>query len=86
MRRCRTRNVTLRNPPDTETRSHDRHPSAAETPREALADRYQLQREIGRGGTAWVHIATDLEHRREVAAKVHRLRAQLQRHIEGGSR
>jgi serine/threonine-protein kinase len=37
---------------------------------EALADRYQLQREIGRGGMAIVFLAHDLKHDRPVAVKV----------------
>jgi serine/threonine protein kinase len=45
-------------------------PTPPETLREALADRYDLQREIGRGGMATVYLATDVKHRREVAVKV----------------
>jgi tRNA A-37 threonylcarbamoyl transferase component Bud32 len=45
-------------------------PSPPESLREALADRYQLQREIGRGGMATVYLATDIKHRRVVAVKV----------------
>ncbi|HKR08166.1 MAG TPA: protein kinase, partial [Gemmatimonadaceae bacterium] len=36
----------------------------------ALAGRYQLEREIGRGGMATVHLALDLRHHRRVAIKV----------------
>jgi serine/threonine protein kinase len=36
----------------------------------ALAGRYQLEREIGRGGMATVHLARDLRHHRLVAIKV----------------
>jgi hypothetical protein len=36
----------------------------------ALAHRYAFQRELGRGGTATVHLATDLRHDRPVALKV----------------
>jgi hypothetical protein len=36
----------------------------------ALADRYRLERAIGRGGMATVYIAADLRHRRDVAVKV----------------
>ncbi|HUR93364.1 MAG TPA: CocE/NonD family hydrolase [Gemmatimonadales bacterium] len=36
----------------------------------ALADRYLLERELGRGGTATVYLARDLEHGRLVALKV----------------
>ncbi|HET9515239.1 MAG TPA: protein kinase [Gemmatimonadales bacterium] len=36
----------------------------------AIADRYLIQRELGRGGTASVFLAEDLRHRRQVAVKV----------------
>ena len=36
----------------------------------ALAGRYELQRELGRGGMAIVHLARDLKHDRPVAIKV----------------
>jgi serine/threonine protein kinase len=39
---------------------------------EALADRYRIQREIGRGGMATVYLARDLKHDRDVAVKVFR--------------
>jgi tRNA A-37 threonylcarbamoyl transferase component Bud32/tetratricopeptide (TPR) repeat protein len=38
--------------------------------RAALADRYQVEREIGRGGMATVYLARDLKHDRQVAVKV----------------
>jgi eukaryotic-like serine/threonine-protein kinase len=38
--------------------------------REALADRYAMQRELGRGGMATVFLAEDLKHHRPVAIKV----------------
>ena len=41
-----------------------------ETLREALADRYAVQRELGRGGMATVFLAEDLKHHRSVAIKV----------------
>jgi len=41
-----------------------------ETLREALADRYAVQRELGRGGMATVFLAQDLKHHRSVAIKV----------------
>jgi len=37
---------------------------------EALADRYRIDREIGRGGMATVYLAQDLKHRRPVAVKI----------------
>ena len=38
--------------------------------RDALADRYALERELGRGGMAIVYLARDLRHDRPVALKV----------------
>ncbi|HEX2218619.1 MAG TPA: protein kinase [Gemmatimonadales bacterium] len=38
--------------------------------REALLDRYELERELGRGGMATVYLARDLRHDRPVALKV----------------
>ncbi len=36
----------------------------------ALADRYRIERELGQGGMATVHLAEDLKHDRKVAIKV----------------
>ncbi len=38
--------------------------------RDALADRYRLERELGQGGMATVYLAQDLKHNRQVAVKV----------------
>lgn len=38
----------------------------------ALADRYRLEHELGRGGMATVYLAQDLKHDRRVALKVMR--------------
>ena len=38
--------------------------------RQALADRYTIERELGRGGMATVYLARDLKHDRPVALKV----------------
>jgi tRNA A-37 threonylcarbamoyl transferase component Bud32/tetratricopeptide (TPR) repeat protein len=37
---------------------------------QALADRYRIEREIGRGGMATVYLAHDLKHERQVAIKI----------------
>jgi hypothetical protein len=39
--------------------------------RATLADRYSVERELGRGGTAAVYLARDLRPERAVALKVH---------------
>ena len=38
--------------------------------KQSLADRYTIERELGRGGMATVYLAEDLKHRRKVAIKV----------------
>jgi serine/threonine-protein kinase len=38
--------------------------------RSSLADRYEVEREIGRGGMSMVYLAHDLKHHRKVAIKV----------------
>jgi len=45
-------------------------PELLERLEQALADRYRLERELGRGGFATVFLATDLKHQRQVALKV----------------
>ena len=42
----------------------------------ALAGRYSIERELGRGGMATVYLASDLRHHRKVAIKV--LRPELE--------
>ena len=54
------------------------HPAIGDQPlpdppkqlRDALADRYRLERELGQGGMATVYLARDLKHDRDVAIKV----------------
>ena len=38
--------------------------------RTAFADRYRIERELGAGGMATVHLAHDVRHDRQVAIKV----------------
>ncbi len=45
-------------------------PDTLEVLRTALAGRYEIQRELGRGGMATVYLAHDLQHDRPVALKV----------------
>jgi len=45
-------------------------PNSIETLRAALAGRYEIQRELGRGGMATVYLAHDVNHDRPVALKV----------------
>src|SRR5215207_3474493 len=40
------------------------------TPGTTIADRYVLERELGRGGMATVYLARDVKHRRPVAVKI----------------
>jgi serine/threonine-protein kinase len=45
-------------------------PSSLERLRTAIADRYEIKRELGHGAMATVYLARDLKHDREVAVKV----------------
>jgi serine/threonine-protein kinase len=45
-------------------------PELLDSLRDALADRYAVERELGRGGMATVFLAEDRKHRRPVAIKV----------------
>src|ERR1044071_384761 len=49
---------------------------------EARASSYRLERPLGEGGMATVHLAQDLKHRRRVAVKV--VRPELATDIGGG--
>jgi serine/threonine-protein kinase len=44
--------------------------ASLETLRHALAERYRVERELGRGGMATVYLARDVKHDREVAIKL----------------
>ena len=52
------------------TLPNDRVELAAHRLQTALADRYRIERELGRGGMATVYLAHDLRHDRPVALKV----------------
>jgi TolB-like protein/tRNA A-37 threonylcarbamoyl transferase component Bud32 len=56
--------------------------STTDTLRAALADRYVIERELGRGGMATVYLARDLKHHRAVAVKV--LHSELAAALGGG--
>jgi len=45
-------------------------PELSQRLRDALSDRYRIERELGRGGMATVFLAEDLRHHRQVAIKV----------------
>ena len=49
--------------------------NSLEALRAALADRYDVERELGSGGMATVYLARDRKHERKVAIKV--LRAKV---------
>src|SRR6266487_3298230 len=58
-------------------------PDLLETLRDALAERYAVERELGRGGMATVFLAEDLKHGRPVAIKV--LHPELAAALGGGA-
>jgi len=47
-------------------------PELSDRVRAALASRYRIERELGRGGMATVYLASDAKHHRQVAVKVMR--------------
>src|SRR5205085_425102 len=51
-------------------RQFDPMPDSGQDLSNAVADRYRVEREIGRGGMAAVFLARDLRHDRDVAIKV----------------
>jgi serine/threonine-protein kinase len=56
-------------------------PDLIESVRPALADRYLIERELGRGGMAIVYLAEDRRHQRRVALKV--LRPEIAQSLGG---
>ncbi len=52
--------------------SEDSMPDPTARVSAALAERYQLERELGQGGMATVYLARDIRHDRKVAVKVFR--------------
>ena len=48
----------------------DERPDLIPTLRDAIGDRYEIVRELGRGGMATVFLANDIKHERDVAIKV----------------
>ncbi len=56
-------------------------PDAIERLKEALADRYTIEREIGNGGMAFVYLAEEIKHGRKVALKL--LHPWLRNVVEG---
>src|SRR6266581_2429599 len=55
---------------DGSARPRPRMSSSLDRLTAALADRYQIERELGAGGMATVYLAHDLKHDRDVAIKV----------------
>jgi len=45
-------------------------PNTIDRLKSALADRYEIERQVGQGGMATVYLARDIRHQREVAIKV----------------
>src|SRR5262245_13811656 len=78
--RCRTVRIALRHTPGSATPSsvpsdgrlqaRGQMADLLERLQRALADRYRIERELGRGGMATVFLAEDLKHRRRLAIKV----------------
>jgi serine/threonine protein kinase/Tol biopolymer transport system component len=62
--------ASMLSPPDADTAMNDDTGSLLRRVKAAVAGRYDVEREIGRGGMAIVFLARDLRHARRVALKV----------------
>src|SRR5689334_25219768 len=56
--------------PNSGTTSHTAEPRSLDATRSLFADRYRIERELGRGGMATVYLAEETKHGRAVAIKV----------------
>src|SRR6478672_7272225 len=56
--------------PNSEAARHTPEPRSLDSTRSLFADRYRIERELGRGGMATVYLAEETKHGRAVAIKV----------------
>jgi serine/threonine-protein kinase len=56
--------------PNSEIARHAPEPRSLDSTRSLFADRYRIERELGRGGMATVYLAEEAKHGRAVAIKV----------------